>query len=295
LEVWDRIEERKLCSLPDLFPGGSYDLGRSRILTYHTNVAGDRVLAAWQLPGGERVWEQEDGGGICYGVSCTPNGDYVLITQEWSMEVFRVDDYGAHRTLELPKGIFVRAVLSPDGRSFATGTADITLRNVATGEVEGVLRGHTRKNTRFAFSPDGRTLASMADDRTIRLWHLPTRREMLRFGMGNEIQGGLGLEFSPDGRVLAAYWEDDQGPVTRLFFAPSFAEIAVAEGADPSPIAGRDPVAWMAVAGELRRLGRLDDARAAYARALDLVRGDPAKVWLHSRIREMEATLQVSM
>jgi WD40 repeat protein len=53
-----------------------------------------------------------------------------------------------------------------------------------------------------AFSPDGRTLATAGDDRTVSLWEPDSGRELLRCA-GHE-GAVLALAFSPDGRVLAS-------------------------------------------------------------------------------------------
>lgn len=61
----------------------------------------------------------------------------------------------------------------------------IRLRDVATGKVRAVLRGHTREVNSVAFSPDGETIVSGSGDNTIRLWKLnpylnraPTEKEI---------------------------------------------------------------------------------------------------------------------
>jgi len=68
--------------------------------------------------------------------------------------------------------------------------------------------------TDVAFSPDGQTLASIGHNETVRLWHVPTRREMLSETMTN---AGLWVQFSPDGSKLAVTTDDDQ---VRLLEAP---------------------------------------------------------------------------
>jgi WD40 repeat protein len=63
---------------------------------------------------------------------------------------------------------------NPDGRTFATGNLDATIKiwNVATGQEIRTLKGHSNGVNSVAFSPDGRTLASGSSDATIKIWRL---------------------------------------------------------------------------------------------------------------------------
>jgi len=66
-----------------------------------------------------------------------------------------------------------------DGRGILIGMGGgIHLFETASGQPVAVLSGHTGQVNYLALHPDGNTLASAAADRSIRLWHLPTRREL---------------------------------------------------------------------------------------------------------------------
>jgi WD40 repeat protein len=71
----------------------------------------------------------------------------------------------------------VRVRFSPDGRTLVTGSsadAFVKLWDVASGEERTALLGHTAGVVAFRFSSDGRTLAVVGRDETVKLWPLPS-------------------------------------------------------------------------------------------------------------------------
>jgi WD40 repeat protein len=64
------------------------------------------------------------------------------------------------------------------------------------------LQEHNGGVLALAFSPDGKTFASGADDQSILLWDVATNQPKRRFS-GHD-SGVTALAFSPDGRTLAS-------------------------------------------------------------------------------------------
>ena len=194
---------------------------------------------------------------------------------------------GPEPVLNLTVPIYLTcAAVSPDGRLLAFSEGDITLKTLPEGRTVGVLKGHTRKGILVAFSPDGRTIASIADDHTTRLWHVGSMRELIRFPASTEDRESYQVEFSPDGRAMATYRHDGTNAVVSLHFAPSFAEIAAAEGGDYRSLAGTDAPTWHEVSRELLRGGRLEAAWEACSRAEELAAArEEIGWWLRPTIR----------
>ena len=88
----------------------------------------------------------------------------------------------------------------------------VKLWNPATGRETASLPGHMQEVTDVAFSPDGRTLASIEQGNNVKLWHLPTLREVASLPFPD---AGLHLQFSPDGNGLALTTTGDRIRVLR--------------------------------------------------------------------------------
>src|SRR5262249_52130719 len=92
-------------------------------------------------------------------------------------------------------------------------------------------KGHTGTVYGIAFSPAGNTIATCADDQTVRLWDVATGQE--RMTLGGFASGVRAVAFSPDGNTLAAgstdglirVWHAPRG-LEAVAFAPSPKEIS---------------------------------------------------------------------
>jgi hypothetical protein len=148
----------------------------------------------------------------------------------WNLESGRVD-----QSLPGIKGRIPQLAFSPDGNTLAALTGivgkgvnriepgEVKLWDLATGKEQAAFPG-----TGMAFAPDGRTLAVVGNDRTLKLMDRGSGREVLQL-KGQETADFV--TFSPDGRSLffdGAVWELATGrPICRLdgndphaFFSP---------------------------------------------------------------------------
>jgi WD40 repeat protein len=110
---------------------------------------------------------------------------------------------------------------SPDGKTLASVSTghdekprfvawtEITLWDVTTGAERRSFRGHPNRDSYvsfrpncIAFSPDGRTLATGGDDRSVRLWNVDTGQEAASFSqLADPVHC---VAFGPDGKTVAA-------------------------------------------------------------------------------------------
>ena len=84
----------------------------------------------------------------------------------------------------------------------ATASLDSTARlwEWPNGRQLAVLAGHKERLFHCDFSPDGRTLATASGDKTVKLWNVSTRREVMTLEHDHPVTVCV---FSPEGNYLA--------------------------------------------------------------------------------------------
>jgi len=160
---------------------------------------------------------------------------------------------------------------SPDGKLLASGSFDekgpVKLWEVASGKALATLNGHNNRVDSVIFSPDGQMLATAGRDRTVRLWDVATRTELL-IRLSHTIES---LAFSPDGRTLAMtdnsqtvfLWDIKERKIRRMLLPHPPGHVAVAFSPDGKILVTGDREGMVrffdAATGELRFSARSPD------------------------------------
>jgi eukaryotic-like serine/threonine-protein kinase len=154
--------------------------------------------------------------------------------RNWEWQYLHSQLDGASLVLPVPGSKLESLVLSPSGRQVAVCGADhneVYLYDVGTGKLESLLRGHSAPATSVAYRPDGKQVATIGHDQTIRLWDPATGRELavLRADVAlPNLERYPLLAYNSDGSRIASSSRMHGGAGTsRLWDAASGKEIAV--------------------------------------------------------------------
>ncbi len=110
---------------------------------------------------------------------------------------------------------------SPDGAQLAVASRDgIWLYDAQTGHELDIFTGHTGSIWNVSFSPDGRTITSAGQDRTIRIWDVNTGQNLQTYR--HQVWD---VAYSPDGKtIISGSWDKnlylldaDTGKLLRTF------------------------------------------------------------------------------
>ncbi len=132
----------------------------------------DGTLRLWEVPGGQEVEMLEGHDGPVQAVCFTPDGKEIASgSHDKSVKLWRLESGLDYKTFRANGNDWVHSVaFSHDGRTLASASTLVKLRDIPSGVELAILDKHTDLVNTVAFSPDDYYLATGADDNLIKIW-----------------------------------------------------------------------------------------------------------------------------
>jgi WD40 repeat protein len=238
LRQWDTNSGKEVRSIP--VPGDQLEWFRflpdgKALLARQAEDAPVRLL---ETATGKEIRSFPEKDGPVAGCSLSADGRLLAVVSNGRVRLWDVATGKQQRLLRHPAlGVATRfspsavpIFLSADGKRLAAVTRhSLVLWDTGTGRRLNLTRGHEALVGAVAFEPGGKRLVSAAEDRTLRVWDVPSGKEDRRFvpsaepkendvlqmflaeleRLGQDV--GTRARFSPDGKAVLAAWAS--GPV----------------------------------------------------------------------------------
>ena len=142
----------------------------------------------------------------CYGSVFSPDSHFFCIAyaNNNGLKIYNIDTLQSE-DLGLYCEFVSNITFNVNEEIFTSGNADgtITLWNLKTGEKVKEIKGHEKSINSFAYSFDGKRLASCSTDNTIRIWDVEAGKELKKIKASDRyFEYANCLAFSKDGKFL---------------------------------------------------------------------------------------------
>lgn len=236
LRVWDVDTGEVAVEVEDCQPSGfnvflSPDGSRMMVARRYLGEEGfDQRFEVFSVPAGEVLGTEifaADSALSAQAAAFSPDGSMLAVGTDNNLQIWAVDGFKKRHEIAGQRfGHLDEIAFSPDGNHVAAGTKDgnLLVFDVKAGKTAAVLpKAHEDWIRSVRFSRDGSRVASVADDRTLRLWTVPGLRP-LRTYKGHD-SSVYTLGFSQDGTRVATSTPSGKSKVwdisADLEFAPA--------------------------------------------------------------------------
>jgi WD40 repeat protein len=139
-------------------------------------------VAAWKVANGEEIWRVEDLG-IVTALAVDPTGQYLLVAANRSVHLLELATGKTVRTHGPFPAPTASVAVSPNGKWYAAGGDDGTVRVWKTGEEKAAfaLTGHEGPVRSVTVKDGARWLLTAGADRTVRLWDTASKKDVAVF------------------------------------------------------------------------------------------------------------------
>ena len=202
----------------------------------------DKVIEIRDAATGALLRSLEGHTGAVYDVAFSPDGRFLVsASADDTCKVWRVEDGQRMDTLPQPLKAETACLFSPDGHWIIAGGADSNIRvwrfvskdAPAINPMEIARFAHEGAIVRLGFSPDGKTLLSLAEDRTVKAWRVGDYAEVGSWPGQPDVASALA--FAADGATFDLGRMD--GSLATYALPASSADTASPSVAGPTPVA----------------------------------------------------------